>query len=277
MLPLIASADRALVWSLVGGVPLYLQWWDQIATIEDNLQRLVCTPGGRLLTEGEYVLATEAQSSDLARQVLYALAAGRTRFNEIRDAVHTNPARVLEDLIRLRLVERITPVTEDPRHNRRSLYRIADNFLAFWLGIVDRYRTEIDRGLGHTILPVLRADLDDFCGHRWEAAYHEHLRRMATLGRLPPDVVAIGPYWSHTGDPVEIDVVALAGRDRHPVLVGEAKWARQVDGQRIRRELERRAQTLPGVGDDLVYSICAREQVSGAEGVLAVTAADIFG
>lgn len=75
--------------------------------------------------------------------------------------MRADPTRVLERLTSIGLIERMVPVTEDPRRTRRRLYRIADNFLAFWLSIVDRYRAEIDRGLGRSILPVLLRDLDD--------------------------------------------------------------------------------------------------------------------
>lgn len=171
MLRRVKPAVRALIWGLVGGVPLYLEWWDQSATPRKNLERLVCSPGGRLLTEGDLVLATEGGSGDLARQILHAIAAGRSRYNEIEQAVGTSPARVIDNLIELRLVERIAPVTDQGKRSRRKSYRIADNFLAFWLGVVSRYRTEIDRGLGKNILRVLMSDLDDFMGPRWEEAF----------------------------------------------------------------------------------------------------------
>lgn len=275
MLPRLRPADRALVWGLVGGMPLYLDWWDQGASVRSNLLRLACTPGGQLLTEGQLVLATEAEAGDLAHRTLYAIASGRTKFNEIEQAVRADPTRTLERLVSLRLVERIAPVTEDPRRTRRRIYRLADNFLTFWLGVLDRYRPEIERGLGKSILPVLLKSLDDHMGGPWEEAFRTHLRRLAAAGELGEDIVAVGPFWTAASDPGEIDAVALAGRGREAVLLGEAKWRKRVDGSRIRAELERKAAALPKLASEPHFAICAREAVDG-EDLLRFTADDIF-
>jgi AAA+ ATPase superfamily predicted ATPase len=275
MLTSLSPSRRALVWGIVGGMPLYLRWWDQGASVEDNLLRLACTPGGQLLTEGQLVLATEGEGGELARQTLYAIASGRTKFNEIEQVVRADPGRTLEKLVELRLVERLVPVTEDPRRTRRRIYRIADNFLAFWLGLLDRYRPEIERGLGKSILPVLLESIDDQMGGPWENAFRDHLRHLAGTG-LFPDAVAVGPFWTAAADPGEIDAVVLAGRRREAVLIGEAKWAKRVDGTRLRAELERKAQALPRLAAEPRYAICARERVDKAGDALVVTAADIF-
>jgi len=277
MLRRLSPPERALVWGLVGGIPLYLEWWNQNASIDSNLLRLVCTPGGPLLTAGEFTLASELDGGELARQILYAIAAGRTKHSEIEDAVRADPARPLERLVRLGFVERMIPVTLDPRRTRLRLYRIADNFLAFWLTLVDPYRAEIERGLGRSILPVLKAGLNDFLGARYEEAFRTHLRLLAEQGQLAPGIVAIGPFWTSDAQPVEIDAVALAGRAREAVLVGECKWARRVDARRTRRDLERKAEALPARREPLQFAIGAREAVENLESdILPVTAADIF-
>ncbi|MDQ3885933.1 MAG: hypothetical protein M3308_02695 [Actinomycetota bacterium] len=77
----------------------------------------------------------------------------------------------------LRLIERVQPVTETGR-TRRRVYRIADNFLAFYLDVLTGYRTEIEADLGPTVLPVLLDSLDDHQGGRWEAAFRQHVRRL---------------------------------------------------------------------------------------------------
>lgn len=266
---------RAIVYGLVGGVPLYLSWWDQRRSLRQNLLRLACQPAAPLLTEGQLVLATETAEGDLARQVLYAVATGRTKHNEIADAVRADPTRVLDRLVELRLLERLSPVTEDARRTRRRIYRIADNFLAFWLGVLAPHLAEIERGLGAGIVDVILDGLDDFLGPRFEDAFRAHLRRLAERGELGREVVAIGPFWTTANDPVEIDAVVLAGRRREAIWVGEAKWARRVDAGRIVAELRRKAGSLPRVRADLRVAVAARGSVVGSVD-LAVTAADIF-
>lgn len=276
MLPGLPPAERAVAYGLVGGIPLYLSWWDQDASLAENLSNLVCRPAAPLLIEGQLILATEVERGELPGAVLRAIAAGRTRHNEIKDAVRSEPSRTLDRLIALRLVERMIPVTETER-SRRRIYRVADNFVAFYLQLVESLRPEIERGLGRAILPALVESLDDHQGGRWEATFRDHIRRLAAAAEIGEQVVAVGPFWTDDGGN-EIDAVALADRARRPVFAGEANWARTVSAPRVAAGLRHKVAALPGAGEDTALAVCAREHIRDLpDGVRAITAEDIFG
>lgn len=278
MLTGLTPADRALVYGIVGGIPLYLSWWNQDQSIRHNLLRLACQPGGRLQSEGRLILATEADRGELPAAVLNAIATGATRFSEIANAVGTNPTRTLDRLTELRLIERVSPVTEDELRTKQRIYRIADELLAFYLGPLSRYQPEIERGLGGSIADALIDRLDHHMGRSYEDAFRQHLRRMAKHGALGSHVVAIGPWWTRDGNN-EIDAIVIAEREqqRVPVLAAECKWGKRVDAGRIKAGLIRKAASLTRESENLRYCVCAREEVVNADAdTLTVTAADIF-
>lgn len=270
----LAPADRALVYGVLGGIPLYLTMWRQDEPIADNLSRLMLSSETPLYNEGKLILATELGAGHLAGQILTAIATGRTRFHEIADAVGTDPTRTIERLLELRLIERILPVTEDPAKHRRKIYRIRDNFLRFYLGILGRYRSRIEAGTLQTVLPNVMASLDDFMGAAWEEAFRDHLALRAE--DIDPETVDIGPWWRGDGQD-ELDAVALAGRKKAPVLVGEAKWAKRVRAPRLLDSMRAKAAHLVDDPGRLRYAIAAREAVENApEGVWTMTADDLF-
>lgn len=286
MLRDLVPAARAEAWGVCGGIPRYLALWDTNASFRDNLAALVCNEHGLLLSEGELVLADENlvghRGERIPEQVLREVARGNTTFQAIRSAIRTLPTRGLDHLVSVRLLERVVPVTEDPARSRRTYYRLEDNFLAFWLRCVERYRDQIERGLGAMVLDVMLEDFSDFMGARWEAAFRDHMRLRAARAELGADVVAVGEWWrsqhQHTDDPCQLDVVALAGRKRRPVVVGEAKWATKVNGSSLLGGLKRKlVESRLADPDQVEFYVCARQQVTRSEGVHVVTAADIFG
>jgi hypothetical protein len=83
-----------------------------------------------------------------------------------------------------RLITRLVPAGDDPRRSRRAIYRIADNFLAFYLGPVLKHRTEIERGHGRIAVPAIERELDSHLGLPYEEAFRECLWRKAEDGTL---------------------------------------------------------------------------------------------
>src|SRR5690606_29614727 len=114
-----------------------LSWWNQSRSVRQNLADLAMRETAPMLIEGDLVLATETRHGDQLADVLRAIAEGRTKHNEVAEAVGGDPSRALRDLQELRLIERIQPITETG-NSRRRIYRIEDNFIAFYLGVLGR-------------------------------------------------------------------------------------------------------------------------------------------
>ncbi|HEY7222614.1 MAG TPA: ATP-binding protein [Micromonosporaceae bacterium] len=285
MLPSLEPSERAKVWGVCGGTPFYLALWDQSASFRENLSRLVGTEYGLLLNEGQLILATEdfagGRRERIPEQVLRAIAGGRTRFSEIKDALGIDPSRALAALADLDLVQRVLPVGRNA-DARRAYYRVADNFLAFWLSIVEPRRTSIVRGLGKSVAGVMESHFDAFMGQRWEDAVRAHLVQTIVDDPRVAPVTEVGRFWHQYGDdPAEIDVAMLSEPDGRLSLAGEVKWAKREDGGRILRSLVRKAHAshlLSREGPEPVYVIAAREEVTGnlPDDVLVVTTADVF-
>lgn len=285
MLPDMHPLHRAVAWGVLGGTPHHLELWDQTVDPPANVRRLFFSRGGRMLVEGELALRGETLA-ELEVQVLHAIALGRTRHNQIADVVHAEPSRQIERLIELRLVERVQPVTEEGTRSRRRIYRLADNFMAFWLGHVLPHRAAIDAGLGDSAADLVMARLSGFLGPRFEEAFRVHLRRLAVQGALGEGVVAVGAFWAHENpaaaggerSDTEIDAVALAGTQREAVLAGEAKLHHTVSAPPLLAVLERKAELLPRRAERMRLALAAGVAVVDAPpDVLTVTAADIFG
>ena len=279
MLPDLVPPDRALVHGLLGGMPLCLSWWDQGADVGE-LRCLACPPGAPLLIEAQLVLATEAEAGVLLGAALRAVASGRTRYGEITRCAPSRPG----PWTAWRSCACWSGACPSPtvRAPGGRPYRVADP-LGFSLGVLDRFRSEIDRGLGEAVLPSLLASLDDHLGAPWEEAVRDHLRLLAGRGelggRVGEEVVAIGPWWSEASD-AEVDAVVLAGRSRRPVAVMEATWAREADARRPAERLRRRAAAIPGVEDpdDLAVVVAARERLTHLPpDVRGLTAHDVYG
>jgi len=285
MLPSADPLERAAAWGICGGMPFYLSVWEQGRGLRANVEKLFCNERALLLSEGEFVLTTEDVAGGgrerLPEQVLRAIAAGHTSFREITAALNTLPTRVLVELERLRLVARVQPVTEKPT-TKLSYYRVDDNFLEFWLTMIEPHRSAIEQGLGSGVASVVLDSFDDHMGARWEEALRQHVRFLAAADRIHPGIVAVGEFWNRqvgpNDDPCQLDVVAVAGRGRQVALVGEATWSRRKAAPGLLSDIKSKAGLARlSLADDPVWLVCARDVLTQVpEGVMAVTAHDIF-
>lgn len=241
-LPSYSPSELVEAYACFGGIPAYLAKLDPNRDLTFNIQEHVLDPVSYLYEEPRLLLQQELREPRIYFSILRAIAGGRTRSNEIAQEcrlLNSTVGRYLDQLIRLHLVERRVPLTENPLKSRKGIYRILDPFLRFWFRFVQGnlselelhhssfvYKTRIQPERNHFIAPVF----EEIC-RQWLARHP---------GVLPFHPVKVGTWWDNAH---EVDVVAYD--DRH-VFFGECKWSDNPVGEAALRQLVQNSSRIPG-------------------------------
>ncbi len=281
-LPRLRPADLVRAYAVLGGVPAYLRQFDDGVSLAKNLAHRALTPGAFLYDEPRFLLLQELRQPRRYFSVLEAIAAGRTRQNEIAQGAGIDPpslAFYLGTLRELGLIERAVPATEKhPHKSRRGIYRIADNYLRFWFRFVYPNRSLLEGGQVRDVLAFVKEQIDQFTGPAFEAICREHLWRLHREGQLGFTPRAVGGWWERNQ---EIDVVAVGAE---VLLVAECKWTTRPVGVNILDDLVRKAMSLPrrGQWSRIEYALFSRSGFTASlvarareEGVRLVGLADL--
>lgn len=275
--PRLSPAQRAIVYGILGGTPLYLDQWDDSASLRDNLLRLFGNPASPLVDAAELVLSGELPESEGAFRILQAVALGRTRPSEIKDYAAVALERPLKRLTTLGILERRAPALDDPVRTKRAIYRIGDRYFAFWFRFIASSRAQIARGLGSQLVDGrILPGLDDYMGGVFEEMAREHARGLAARGEV--DAERVEAWWSADGAH-ELDLVGVRGR-AEVSMVGTVKWSARALPYEALRNLDAHAAALPGYREGTLRFVYSRAGCGGAvareSGVRCYSAEDMY-
>ncbi len=281
-LPDLEPPERIIAYAIVGGMPGYLIRLDPQTGLIDNLRQQFFNPAAFLFSEARFLLMEELREPRNYFSVLRAIALGKTRLNEIAQEAGLPTRAVswyLDVLQGMELVDRLLPVTvRRPERSRQGIYRITDNYLAFWFRFVMPNHSYVDEGRGDWALTerVLPA-LPDYVGPRFEEVCRQFLSKYRGSGIVPVEFDTVGGWWSSTD---EIDVVAI--REEGVVLVGECKWTNEWMKLGDLNRLRQRAAGL-SLADDVRYALFSRSgfdpnltAAAKADGTMLYTPKDMY-
>jgi hypothetical protein len=244
--------EQVRAYSVVGGVPAYLEQFDGDADLLANVERKVLSKGAFLYEEPEFLLRQELRDPTTYMSILEAIAGGASRVTEIADEIDRDASsisRYLQNLGRLALLERETPVT-DP--DGRGLYRLTDQFLRFWFRYVLPNRATLEQG--HTG-PVRESIAGTMTTHV-SSTFEDVCRQAVRTPAFPVACSRVGRWWD---DELEVDV---AGVNEHTgtLLLGECKWTTDRVGTSLLESLERTEPEVRWHGSDrsIVYALFSK-------------------
>jgi AAA+ ATPase superfamily predicted ATPase len=274
--------DQVRAYAVYGGTPAYLRTIRPDYSLEQNILEGILTRGSFLYDEVRFLLQQELREPRNYFAILQAIADGRTRLNEIKQATGIEGVTAyLDTLQQLHLVERVVPVTEaQPQKSRRGIYYLKDHYLRFWFRYVLPNRSQLERGGGRMILESrILPEIDHFSSPVFEEICQQFLWKVGLLGGLPFVPVRVGKWWNARE---EIDLIVL-GEER--AMLVECKWTGKPVGIDVLLELERKAKSVqPELERRYIhFGLCSRsgfthdllEHVSGRGDVMLFSLADL--
>lgn len=243
----VEAVEEYSVW---GGVPRYWELREDRSSLDDALWQNVLSVNGTLYEEPMKLFQDDVKDIVKTTTIMSYVGTGANRLSEIAARCNepaTNLSRPLKKLIDLGFMEKDIPFGVDEKNAKKSLYKIADPFMAFYYQFVVPYRSfiELDRRL--PIAQALHLHFSEYVSMQWEK-----MCRNAVTGNIVNGVVygKAGRWWGSVVDEnrrpvsVEFDVMAES-LDGNYLLVGECKWTAQENARQLTAELLRKANMLP--------------------------------
>jgi uncharacterized protein len=256
--------ERLAIYGVTGGVPAYVQLFTRTADFVSALRDYCLIPGSIIVSDPAVILYEQLQDPQTYQSILSAIAAGYSQWSDIAKmagVTETALGHYLKILQELEYITRLEPVLSRPT-GKRGRYVVRDHFLRFYYRFVVPQLGPIERGYQEAAAVKIDAQLRPFLGtHVFEELCREWVWAAAMSGQLDFVPEEVGSFWRmYKGQSVQLDVVAAAPREKR-LLIGEAKWGREMLSRRVLTDLIQRSQRMPQVAEgwSTQYVLFARE------------------
>lgn len=243
----LSAVEEYAVW---GGVPRYWELRENSHSLDAAIWHNIFSVNGTLYEEPVKLFQDDVKDIVKTSTIMSYVGMGANRLSEIAARCNepaTNLSRPLKKLVDLGFLEREVPFGTDEKNAKKSLYKIADPYMAFYYQFVVPNRSFIELNRRLPIEQALNIHFSEYVSMQWEK-----LCRDAVTGNIVKNIVfgKARRWWgsvlneARKPEQIEIDVMAES-IDKKYLLVGECKWTTQENGRLLTAELLRKANLLP--------------------------------
>ena len=210
---------------MTGGVPKYMEFFDNDNTLMDNIARTVLNTNGFLYDEPAFLLSNEVKEPVNYYSIMKVIAAENHKLSEIASAMQVESNRLtpyLETLQGLYLLEKKVPATErNPLKSRKGLYFIRDIFMRFWFKFVFPYKGELELDNLNFVTEKLNEHfIDNHVAFVYEDVCRNIFAELCKNKQIDFVPSRIGSYWDRDD---EIDGVAVDESNKR-IFAAECKY-----------------------------------------------------
>jgi len=249
--PQYTNLEKLFAYGILGGIPCYLQAFDGSISIPRNIEMNILRTGAFLKEETQLLLKMELREPAIYNSIFEAIASGASRMNDISTKIHEEMqkcSKYINTLRTLKLITKKSPCGEKET-TRKTIYRISDNFFAFWYRFLFTNRSYYEL-LGAKDASEEIFDSEEFStymGPIFEDICKEYMLRLARQRSLPFIPYQIGKWWGN--NPLrkandDIDIL-LVDKSEEEYILCECKFKNEEFGKPEYETLLERASIFP--------------------------------
>ena len=253
--PEYSCEEKALIYGITGGIPMYLEQFSQKLSIKENLLENLFDRNAVLFEEPSNLLKQELREPAVYNAVITEIVSGKTKMSEVASTVGAETglcSKYIANLISLGILKRETPVT-DP-DSKRPIYLIEDQFFRFWYTFVPKNISAIQSGrMEKSYLSVVEPRLPDYMGLTFEKMCRDYI--LYYDEKLPFSIGAVGQWWGKnpkTHRQAQIDIVVTSAEDDSGI-VGSCKFREGLVGKEELQLMEEYADAMGHLGKRYYY------------------------
>ena len=232
-------------YAVTGGVPKYIEVFQGYKDVYEAIQENVLNRQSFLYEEPYFLLQREVTEIGSYFSLIKTIAMGNRKLSEIASSLGvkaTSLTKYLKVLTDLDLIEREIPATEvSSEKSKRGLYRITDNYIAFWFKYIYPYRSYLEKGEDEYVMRKIKEGfIQNFASFVYEDVCREKMWDLSAKGKTLP-FEKVGRYWGSKAG--EIDIVAIGNEEKNLVL-GECKYTKKEKGLELLHTLQEKTPAI---------------------------------
>ena len=232
-------------YAVTGGVPKYIEVFRGYNDVYEAIRENVLNEQSFLYEEPYFLLQREVTEIGSYFSLIKTIAMGNRKLSEIASSLDmkaTSLTKYLKVLTDLDLIEREVPATEVSSEKSKSgLYRITDNYIAFWFKYIYPYRSYLEKGEDEYVMAKIKEGfIQNFASFVYEDVCREKMWELSAQGKTL-SFEKIGRYWGSKAG--EIDIVAVGNEEKNLVL-GECKYTKKEKGLELLHTLQEKTPAI---------------------------------
>lgn len=237
----ITNFDLMTIYSITGGVPLYLQLFAERSSWKESLKALFFQRNGYLYNEPRTLLLMELREPANYYSICLLLSHGVNRVSELADKSGFTTAAVSAILKRLEVIGIVELKESIHSKVRKPHWVIVDSLFAFYFQFIMPFSALIEMESINGVEEYFNSHINAFVGKCFEKIALMHfIKSNSSFG-----VVKFGSWWGnnpHLKREEEIDIV-IQGVNGSWVF-GECKWTESKVGISVLDTLKSRAELV---------------------------------